>query len=342
MAPLISPGELKQLFPSHPFPKDSRRIAKQILRREDPRVAVLVGPCSIHDPASAIEYAKRLKSLSEEVSSHFYLIMRFFIEKPRTSLGWKGILYDPGLNGSNDIETGLKLCRQLLLEIASLGVPCCTELLEPLVTYYIDDLLTWGLIGARTSNSQPHRQLASGLNCPVGFKNDLYGQIDSALFGTLAARSTHSHLGIDQTGHACIMHTQGNPFSHLVLRGSDQAPNYDLASVQKALEKLQKIGLEENLLIDCSHGNSAKDPELQKIAFQSVLEYIVNGYDAIAGLMLESHLFPGKQQLTEDPSQLIYGVSITDSCLSWEETGELLLRGCETLSAPTSISGVQN
>jgi 3-deoxy-7-phosphoheptulonate synthase len=309
---LPSPLELKQEFPLKvPPPID---VAKRILEGKDERLALIVGPCSLHDPESALEYAARLKSLS---SKNFFPIMRCFIEKPRTRLGWKGMLYDPHLDGSYDIEAGLRKSRALLLQMTEMGIPCAMELLDPLALPYFDDLITWGLVGARTSASQPHRQMASGLPFPVGFKNDCYGRIDAAMASIIASRIPHSHLAMNQQGKISARKTEGNPWTHLVLRGSDSEPNYD--SVAEVLEELKNNSLEPRLVIDCSHGNCGKDPKKQKEVFRSILE---TKNRAIRGLMLESHLFAGKQPLS---ANLYYGVSITDPCLGWEETEELIL-----------------
>lgn len=323
---LPSPAQIKQECPVPPRESIAswRLTAKQILQRTDPRLVAIVGPCSIHDPESALEYALRLKNLTPEIDKNFFPVMRLFIEKPRTRLGWKGMLYDPHLDGTNDIAAGLRKSRALILKIAELGIPCATELLEPIVAPYFDDLIVWGLIGARTSASQPHRQVASGLSFPVGFKNDFRGEIDVAIAGILTSRIPHTHIGIDPKGHVAALHTRGNPLSHLVLRGSDAHANYDPSSVAKALRALQDHRLEPRLLIDCSHGNCGKDHRRQRLVFESVIEQAAEN-QAIAGLMLESHLFAGKQPLSDDPSLLHYGVSITDPCLGWEET-EWLLR----------------
>jgi 3-deoxy-7-phosphoheptulonate synthase len=331
---LPSPAQIKREFPlkDSGFIGASRAQAEQILRRTDQRLVVIVGPCSIHDPESAIEYARRLKKLKPEIDKTFFPIMRLFIEKPRTRLGWKGLLYDPHLDGSNDIAAGLRKSRELFLKIADLGVPCATELLEPIVAPYFDDLIVWGLIGARTSASQPHRQIASGLTFPIGFKNDFRGELDVAISGILTSRIPHSHIGINSMGHIASVQTPGNPLSHLVLRGSESHPNYDAASVAKALHTLREHRLEPRLLIDCSHGNCGKDHRRQRVVFESVMEQAAEN-KAIAGLMLESHLFAGKQPLGDDRSLLNYGVSITDPCLDWEET--------ESLLRSMSISSVQ-
>lgn len=322
---LPPPAQIKNEYPlrAREFIARSRYTAQQILQRSDPRLVAIVGPCSIHDPESALEYAHRIKKLTPEIDKTFFPIMRLFIEKPRTRLGWKGMLYDPHLDGSNDIATGLRKSRDLFLKIADIGVPCATELLEPIVAPYFDDLITWGLIGARTSASQPHRQMASGLSFPIGFKNDFRGELDVALSGILTSRIPHSYIGINSRGHVAAIHTPGNPLSHLVLRGSDRHPNYDSSSVAKALAELREHRLEPRLLIDCSHGNCGKDHRRQRVAFESVMDQATEN-KAIAGIMLESHLFGGKQPLSDDRSLLNYGISITDPCLDWEETEELL------------------
>jgi 3-deoxy-7-phosphoheptulonate synthase len=322
---LPSPAQIKKELPlpANNSIESWRKTAILVLERKDPRLALIIGPCSVHDPASAYEYAVRLSQLQPEMDQTFFPIMRLFIEKPRTKLGWKGMLYDPHLDGSNDIGTGIRKSRALILRIAELGIPCAAELLEPLAIPYLDDLIVWGLIGARTSASQPHRQMASGLDFPIGFKNDFRGDLDVAIAGIVTARTPHSHIGIGSNGHVSAIQTEGNPLSHLVLRGSDRSPNYDAGSVKTALKALEEERLEPRLLIDCSHGNCGKDHTRQKIAFESVVEQAAHN-KAIAGLMLESHLFAGKQPLTDDPSQLNYGVSITDPCLGWEETESLL------------------
>lgn len=332
---LPSPAQIKHEYPlKNPGLIDRwRQTAKQILGRKDPRLAVIVGPCSVHDPVSALEFAHKLKTLSSEIEERCFLIMRMFIEKPRTLTGWKGMLYDPHLDGSCDLAAGLRKSRELLLHITELGVPCATELLDPLAAPYFDDLLTWGLIGARTSASQPHRQLASGLPFPVGFKNDFRGALDVAIAGIIASRLKHTHLALNPSGRICATTTPGNPHTHLVLRGSDTQPNFDPASVQSALSALAHSHLEPRLLIDCSHGNCGKDPRKQLIAFESTLQQAATN-PSIAGLMLESHLYAGKQPLGDDPSLLHYGVSITDPCLDWPET--------ESLLRSMSINSVQN
>lgn len=342
--PLPSPSELKLALPAPSFPKEARNTAKRILLGKDRRLAVLVGPCSIHDPISAREYATRLKNLAQDVEETLFLIMRVFVEKPRSRTGWKGILYDPFLDASHDIGSGLRIARELLVDLAEIGIPAATELLDPLASFYLDDLITWGLIGARTSASPVHRQMASRLSFPVGFKNDLFGSLEPAIFGVLSARKPHSHLGLDPRGVVSAIESSGNPLTHIVLRGSEKEPNYDTTSVEYALTRLSEHELEPRLIIDCSHGNSGKNLKRQQEAFVSVIEQVSSKPKCgIAGVMLESHLFGGKQSLHENPDLLTYGMSITDPCLSWDETEELLRWADEKLSlAPTSMSLVQN
>lgn len=320
---LPSPAEIKKELPlTIPNQIASwRGEAIRVLERSDPRLCLIVGPCSIHDESAVLEYATRLKQLTSEINESFFPIIRLFFEKPRTQLGWKGMLYDPFLDGSDDIGAGIRKSRELILQIAKLGLPCATELLEPLVLPYFDDLIVWGLIGARTVASQPHRQLASGLRFPVGFKNDLRGDVDVAVAAILASRIPHSRIGIDDTGHIAKIQTSGNPFTHLVLRGSNCTTNYDADSIEMALKTLQGHHLEPRLIIDCSHGNCGKDPLKQKAALECVIK---QNNPNVVGIMLESHLLPGRQILRENPRFLSYGVSITDPCLGWEDTEELL------------------
>jgi 3-deoxy-7-phosphoheptulonate synthase len=339
MIPLPSPSFLKKEIPTHPFTAGARAAAAKIVRREDPRLCVLMGPCSIHDPASALDYAERLKKLSAQLEPCLFLAMRLFVEKPRSKAGWKGMLYDPHLDGSNDIETGLRRSRELLWEINEMGVSCATEILDPLIPFYLSDLISWGLIGARTSASQPHRQAASGMHFPVGFKNDTQGRLDSCIDGIAVSRLPQSHIGVDEEGRVAAVRTRGNPLTHLVLRGSSTSTNFDAGSIHSALLALENQGLEPRVMVDCSHGNSKKDPSLQKIAFESVISQVADGNESILGLMLESHIKPGKQRL-DGASSLSYGVSVTDSCLGWEETEDLLLWAADALS--TSISSVQS
>ncbi len=330
---LSSPEELEQELPSISI-AHFRTAAIKILRKEDHRIAILLGPCSIHNLEEALLLGEKIEQLQAQLSS-FFLIMRVFVEKPRTRLGWKGMMYDPYLDGSNDLQEGLRRSRQLLLQLNALGIPCATEFLEPLIAPYLSNLITWGVIGARTSASQPHRQMASGFNFPIGFKNGVYGELEPALSGIASSRIPHAHFSIDPSGRLVVAQTTGTTLSHLILRGSESGPNCDVMSVQAALQALRAHHLEERLVIDCSHGNSSKDPKRQKWAFSTALEQIKAGNQAIRALMLESNLLAGKQPLEEE---LHYGISVTDACLGWEETEELLLQG---ESALTSIHSVQ-
>ncbi len=329
MYSLPSPHEIKTLLEAPAetvaFIEGARRTAKDIVAGIDPRLCLIIGPCSIHERTSAIEYAKRIQDLSKKVESACFIVMRFYVEKPRTKMGWKGLVYDPHLDGSHDIQTGLLWTRELLLEMAKMKVPCATEFVDPLAALYFDDLITWGFIGARTSSSQPHRQFASHLKFPVGFKNSTDGNLENALHGVHSSREPHAALHIDPHGKLCAIQTDGNPHSHIVLRGAHDGSNYDAASVQTALEKLKEAKLPERLLIDCSHGNCQKKSEKQQEVFLSVLEQIEKGNDKIFGMMLESHLESGSQPLTEDLSLLKYAVSITDPCLDWKTTEDLIL-----------------
>jgi 3-deoxy-7-phosphoheptulonate synthase len=329
---LPAPNEIAARF-SHSVAK-WREAAAQILLGQDPRLVIILGPCSVHDPDEALEYGKRLKKLQAKMTKEVFLIMRVFFEKPRTRLGWKGLLYDPFLDSSNDMAEGLHQARKLLWDLAKLGVPCATEFLDPIIAVYLADLITWGLIGARTSASQPHRQLASGLSFPIGFKNGIYGDLEPAVCGIVSARMPHAHFSINPEGRISATQTTGNPLAHLVLRGSETHPNCDPEGVREALHHLKSHHLEERLIIDCAHGNSGKDLGRQRFAFEQCLAQIEEGNRAIRGLMLESNLHAGKQPIPEELDQLLYGVSITDPCLSWEETEEMVSSIC--------MSSVQN
>jgi 3-deoxy-7-phosphoheptulonate synthase len=259
--------------------------------------------------------------------------MRAYCEKPRTAFGWKGYLYDPFLDGSDDIEAGVRQTRQLLLELASLGVPTATEFLDPVTAHYYDDLVSWGSIGARTSSSQPHRQLVSGLSLPIGIKNGVAGNVSAAINGVLSASHPHTYIGINPLGQPSIIKSQGNPDTHVVLRGGDQGPNYDPESIQKVLHTLHKYNLPSRLLVDCAHGNSNKNPDKQLTVFQSVINQILEGNSSIRGLLVESHLFGGNQMLLNHNTSLRYGVSITDPCLDWQTTEHLVQWGLSRLIA---------
>lgn len=333
--PLPSPGVIKTLLTvpeeTATFVKSARQTAIDIVKGADQRLALIVGPCSIHDKQSAVEYAHRVKALSERVESTCFIVMRVYAEKPRTSIGWKGLLYDPHLDGSNAIETGLIWTRELLLELGKMRVPCATEFVDPMAALYFEDLITWGFIGARTSASQPHRIFSSSLEIPVGFKNSVEGNLDSAIYGVLSAQEPHAALSIDPEGKLCASQTKGNPLSHVVLRGGDESTNYDAMSIAVALEKLRHKQLPERLLIDCAHGNCEKQSDKQPGVFLSILEQIATGNSKIMGMMLESHLKRGNQPLTKDLSRLEYAVSITDPCIDWQTTEALILSAHDLL-----------
>lgn len=327
--PLLPPQALKKQLPlnqqQEEFVADSRKAIKRILDGDDSRYLLVVGPCSIHDSMEAKEYASNLKKLADSIADTFFIVMRVHCEKPRTTVGWKGFLYDPFLDGSHDIKTGLYRTRQLLLDLASMEVPAAVEFLDPLASNYIDDLVSWGSIGARTTTSQIHRQMASGLKIPIGFKNSIDGNVDNAVQALIATKSPHVCLGIDEEGHVAAIHTEGNEHAHLVLRGGERRPNYDTISVNSALQKLEEARLPRRVLIDCSHDNSCKQPEKQPAVARSVIQQILEGNKCIIGMSLESNLLGGSQFIPTDLSKLQYGVSLTDPCLDWEETRNLLL-----------------
>lgn len=311
----------------------ARERVTAIVRGTDPRLLVVVGPCSIHDPASAREYAARLAAARARVADRMEIVMRVYFEKPRTSVGWKGLINDPHLDGSQDIETGLRTARALLLEIAALGLPAATEFLDPIVPQYLDDLVAWAAIGARTTESQTHREMASGLSMPVGFKNATDGSLQVAVDAMRAAMAPHSFLGIDQDGVTSIVRTTGNPVAHVVLRGGAAHPNFDAASIAEAGGRLAAAGLPAAIMVDCSHANSGREPARQEDAWRSVIAQRLGGTRALIGLMVESHLHAGSQPFPRPVAELAYGVSITDPCLGWDDTERLLLAGHAALSA---------
>ncbi len=338
--PLMSPDELDREIPLSQAAIDTviknRKAIRDILHGNDPRMLMLVGPCSIHDEQSSLEYAGRLAKLAKEMEGRLVIVMRVYFEKPRTTVGWKGWLNDPHLDGTFDIQEGLRTARRLLLQVNEMGLAACTEFLDPIVPQYLAGLISWAAIGARTTESQTHREMASGLSMPVGFKNGTTGDIDIAVAAMIAARSPHAFLGIDGSGLASIVHTTGNADGHIMLRGGTTGPNYDDASVRSAQGLLQKAGLPEHLLVDCSHANSQKNHNNQQIAFRDVIAQRAAGNNGIVGLMLESHLFPGSQPLGKDLSALQYGVSITDACIGWDETEALLTEAAERVPVPAS------
>jgi 3-deoxy-7-phosphoheptulonate synthase len=310
----------------------SRESVIRILRQEDPRLLVVVGPCSIHDEKCALEYAAHLNALRQELADRMEIVMRVYFEKPRTTIGWKGLINDPQLDGSQDIEAGLKIARRLLLEIVGLGLPAATEFLDPIVPQYIADLVTWAAIGARTTESQTHREMASGLSMPIGYKNATDGSLQTAIDAMGAARHPHSFLGIDQDGVTSIVRTNGNPDGHIVLRGGRARTNYDAESIRDAEAVLKKSGLPPVLMVDCSHANSAKQFARQEDVWRSVIEQRFGGTPSLIGVMIESNLHEGNQPFPRPVNELRYGVSITDACVSWETTERMLRWGYGQLS----------
>ncbi len=333
---LLAPRQLKSELPvSNAATRTvvaTRSCVTRILAQEDPRLLVVVGPCSIHDIDAALEYGARLAQLRRDLAQHVEIVMRVYFEKPRTTLGWKGLINDPHLDGTYDIESGLKKARRLLLELTSMGLPAATEFLDPIIPQYIDDLITWAAIGARTTESQTHREMASGLSMPVGFKNGTDGSLQIAIDAMQSARSPHSFLGIDQDGMTSIIRTTGNPVGHVVLRGGRTRPNYDAASIRDAESKLAAAGLPPVLMVDCSHANSFKQHARQEEVWNSVLQQRAAGTQSIIGLMLESFLQEGNQPFPRPRRDLLYGVSITDACINWDTTGHLLRTGADILA----------
>jgi 3-deoxy-7-phosphoheptulonate synthase len=327
--PLIAPralrAETEASLAANRTVVESRETIKRILAGDDPRMFVVVGPCSIHDHRAALEYARRLKRVADQVEDRVFPVMRVYFEKPRTTLGWKGLINDPHLNHTFDIATGLRLARTILLEIAELGVPVATEMLEPITPQYIADLITVASIGARTTESPTHRQMASGLSMPVGYKNGTDGNLQVAIDALVAGRGCHSFLGIDPDGNTCVINTMGNPWGHLILRGGRSGPNYAAEHLKAAAVRLKEAGASPNLVVDCSHANSDKDYRQQHVAWNDVVGQRAAGNSTIVGLMLESNLNPGSQKLTGNRADLKEGVSITDGCIGWEETESLIL-----------------
>ncbi|MBI2170549.1 MAG: 3-deoxy-7-phosphoheptulonate synthase [Chloroflexi bacterium] len=334
--PLPTPREFQQKLPI--TAKVARTVASgreqaaRILRGDDERLLIFSGPCSIHDTAAGMEYALRLREMAERMKDRVLIVMRVYFEKPRTTVGWKGLVYDPHLNGSFDILTGLHAAREFLLKLGNLGILAATEFVDPITPQYFADLVTWAAIGARTSESQTHRQMASGLSMPIGFKNGTGGSVQLAVDGVVTARAVHAFLGVDQDGRAAIVVTKGNPNCHIVLRGGAPGPNYDAAHVADAISRLKAAGLPTQLVVDCSHANCNRDHKQECVAFRDALQQRVGGNRNIVGLMLESHLQAGKQTLDEaNPGALKYGVSITDPCIDWEETAALLTEAHQVL-----------
>ncbi len=326
--PLVPPAFLHKELPIDSTAEktvvETRKRIKGILNGEDPRLLVIVGPCSVHDLKAAKEYAEKLGQLRDRLSSKLEIVMRVYFEKPRTTVGWKGLINDPNLDGSYDINTGLRSARSLLLELARIGMPAATELLDPVVPQYIADLISWTAIGARTTESQTHREMASGLSMPIGYKNGTDGTATIAINAMQAAARPHHFLGINRDGYASIVTTTGNPDGHLVLRGGKSGSNYHVEAVQQVASDLSKAGLGNRLMVDCSHGNSNKDFRRQSHVLKSIAAQIREGSIYVMGVMLESHLVEGSQKLKSDLSTLIYGQSITDACINIETTSTLL------------------
>lgn len=333
--PLITPAALKERLGMTSIANqtvvEGRRVIQNILDGNDQRLLFVVGPCSIHDQEIAFDYAKLLKALADKVSDRIYVIMRVYFEKPRTTVGWKGLINDPELNGSGKIEKGLHLARKILIKINEMGLPTATEMLDPITPQYISDLIAWSAIGARTTESQTHREMASGLSMPVGFKNATNGSLDIALNAMQSALSSHRFIGIDQNSAVSVIQTGGNPYGHLVLRGGSDGPNYGPESVQLANQKLKEAKLRNAIMIDCNHANSGKDPFKQELVLESLTQQILEGNRSIMGVMMESNLEAGNQAYTPE-SPLKYGVSITDKCLDWKNTERIILNTYEKLS----------
>ena len=331
---VTSPRDLKAELPltgeARNRVADYREQVRAILDGKDHRQIVVVGPCSIHDTTAALEYANKLKALVPQVEDQLLIIMRAYFEKPRTTVGWKGLINDPHLNDTFEVDLGLRTARKLLIDITEMGLPLGTEALDPVTPQYLQDTITWSAIGARTTESQTHREMSSGLSSPIGFKNGTDGGLDVAIHAMQASAQPHSFLGIDPTGQVAVTKTLGNSYGHVVLRGGGGAPNYDSVSVKHAESKLESAGLPKNLIVDCSHANSSKDPANQPLVLSNVVSQLMDGNTSIKGVMLESHLKHGNQSL-KNPADLEYGLSITDGCIDWETTEKALLHAAAAL-----------
>jgi 3-deoxy-7-phosphoheptulonate synthase len=335
MVPLITPKELQQELQNtdkaNKTVLNARKTIQNIIEKKDKRILLVTGPCSIHDKIAAIDYATRLKNLSEKVADEFYIVMRTYMEKPRTSIGWKGLINDPFLDDSHNIVEGLRMARHILLQINEMGIPTATEFVDPITPQYISTLTSWAAIGARTIESQTHREMASGLSMPIGLKNSTDGTLTAALNALKAAKSPQAFLGINESGHTSIVNTMGNPWVHLVLRGGIR-PNYDKDSIEQALSELRRMSQPEVIMVDCSHNNSMKKHRWQSHVWRNVIEQRIDGNDSIIGLMLESHINEGNQKISGLLADLEYGVSVTDECISWETTEELIIESYNALS----------
>jgi len=332
---LILPQQLKQQLPLSPQlasqVAEHRQIIQNILEGKDHRLMVVTGPCSIHDEASALDYAEKLKQLQSQLSDQIFLVMRAYIEKPRTTVGWKGLINDPDMNDSFNIEKGLRIGRKLLLELNEMGLPCATEALDPNSPQYYQDLISWSAIGARTTESQTHREMSSGLSSPVGFKNGTDGGLTVATNAMQSVKHGHSFLGLNDQGQVAVIRTSGNPYAHVVLRGGNGKPNYDAGSVADAEAALAKAKVSTKIMIDASHANSNKDPYLQPLVLKNISEQILDGNKSIVGIMVESHLKGGRQDIPANLNDMEYGQSVTDGCIDWETTEKVLLDMHEAL-----------
>ncbi len=336
ISPLISPKELKNEFSADSKAYEtviqSRKTIIEILERKDDRLIAVVGPCSIHDTVSGFEYAEKLKNLSAKISDEIFPVMRVYFEKPRTTIGWRGLIMDPDMDDSYNIHKGLHISRELLLKLAQMGLPAGSEMLDPIIPQYISDLISWSAIGARTAESQTHRSLASGMSMPVGFKNGTGGNLNLAVNAIDTAQHPSSFIGIDQEGNTCILRTEGNKSCHLILRGGTSGPNYYEEDVEESIKLMEKANIKNpSVIIDCSHANSGKKYTRQRRVLRSVIDQIIYGQSNISGIMLESNLFEGNQKYAGSFEELKYGVSITDSCIGWKETEEILLSAAEDL-----------
>ena len=332
---LVTPEELKLEIPlsqaAYHYVLNARKTVADIVHKRDSRVLIVAGPCSIHDIESAKEYALRLKKLHDELSDEFYILMRVYFEKPRTTIGWKGMINDPDMDESFDVEKGLRQARELMIWLAELGLPVATEALDPISPQYMSELVTWSAIGARTTESQTHREMASGLSMPVGFKNGTDGKLGVAINALESAASGHRFMGINQKGQVSLLQTAGNPDGHVILRGG-KAPNYDAKSVAECERQLHAAKLNARLIVDCSHGNSLKDHRKQQGVCEDVFSQILQGNKSIIGVMLESHLNEGRQSSDKPMSELAYGVSVTDACMDWATTEQILREGSALLA----------
>ena len=339
---LMTPIQLKSQLPltqaAAKTVSQGRQELQNILDGKDSRKFIIVGPCSIHAPKAAEDYAKKLKVLADKVKDKLLIVMRVYFEKPRTTVGWKGLINDPDLDGSFNMQKGLSTARDLLIKIGEIGLPVATEALDPITPQYLAELISWSAIGARTIESQTHREMASGLSMPVGFKNGTDGNIQVALNAIQSSRMPHNFIGLDRKGQVSTFKTKGNPYSHLILRGGDRQPNFDAATVTRAEKKLKDLNLPSSIVIDCSHGNSHKNHQLQASVLDNIMQQIAEGNQSIVGMMLESNLSEGNQKIPKNLQELKYGVSVTDKCIGWEETEKIILSAHERLGADRNIT----